>query len=325
MSDNRHFFLKLAHTGARVSPVWWAVIMAIVIMIGGQMVGRNIFDVFLISGLFGDPDSILAEPEIMQNLSAKFNSWQQGFVLALLTIGPIIGVFLWTAHYEKRSIGSLGFFHLSGGVIKFIRGGIFAVAIMALMAFGMKAVGYAEVSEAAVPDSWLQLWPLLVLLLGWCIQGSSEEIVFRGLLFQSVAARHNLLLGLAVSSALFSLAHGFNSNPTPLFFVNLVAYSLFACFYALREGGLWGICGFHALWNFAQGNLFGFAVSGEQFGADRWMSFQETGPDLITGGATGPEGGLVTMAALALSTALLFLISPPKDFPYAETASPPNS
>ena len=314
-------YFDLARIGKYLTPIWWAVPFAIFATIAGQIVGAFIL-VGAFSGGSADSPETGGEPAVGFDM-ASLDSTAQGILLMSLFFAAALLVFLWVRLVERRTIASLGFHGLGSGLFKFARGSAFALISMAAIAFGLQAFGYAEAAPAQVPASWLLVWPLLILLAGWVVQGSTEEIVARGLLFQSVGARHGLIVGLIVSSALFSLAHGMNSNPSALFFFNLILYSLFACFYALREASLWGICGHHAIWNFAQGNLFGFAVSGEQFGADRLMQFTETGPDVVTGGATGPEGGLVTTVVLGVSMAVLLLIKPAKDL-YAKVPSRPD-
>ena len=73
----------------------------------------------------------------------------------------------------------------------------------------------------------------------------------------------------------------------------------------VREGSLWGIGAQHAAWNWAQGNLFGFEVSGIAPAGGMLFNMMETGPDEITGGAFGPEGGLVITAVLLIGIAVL--------------------
>jgi hypothetical protein len=57
--------------------------------------------------------------------------------------------------------------------------------------------------------------------------------------------------------------------------------------------------GLHFSWNYAQGALFGFPVSGVRVGL-AVVRTRETGPDLLTGGAFGPEAGLLGVAAVLL-------------------------
>jgi uncharacterized protein len=89
--------------------------------------------------------------------------------------------------------------------------------------------------------------------------------------------------------------------------VNLALFGLFAALYALFEGGLWGIFAIHSIWNWAQGNLFGFEVSGLELQSGVLFDLMEVGPDWITGGLFGPEGGVVVTIVLLVSSALVWM------------------
>jgi hypothetical protein len=57
-----------------------------------------------------------------------------------------------------------------------------------------------------------------------------------------------------------------------------------------------------------QGNLFGIEVSGNQVIGGVVINLQENGPDLITGGAFGTEGGLACTGVLLLGIALIGIL-----------------
>jgi hypothetical protein len=70
------------------------------------------------------------------------------------------------------------------------------------------------------------------------------------------------------------------------------------------------VFGIHAVWNWAQGNLFGFEVSGQAAAGGTLFNFMEIGPDVITGGPFGPEGGLAVTIVLIISCALVWWLAP---------------
>jgi membrane protease YdiL (CAAX protease family) len=146
---------------------------------------------------------------------------------------------------------------------------------------------------------------VLIALLGWAVQGPAEELVCRGWMLPVIAARYRLWTGVLVSAVFFAVLHAINPNLTPIAGLNLVLYGLFAALYVLREGSLWGISAQHAAWNFAQGNLFGFEVSGIAPAGGMLLNMMETGPDEVTGGAFGPEGGLAITAVLVIGIVVL--------------------
>ena len=167
-------------------------------------------------------------------------------------------------------------------------------------AFGSAAVGAA-------------LLPIGVLMLGFIIQGSTEEIVFRGWLMQLIASRHGLWIAVIANSALFALAHAANIAPSKELYVglaNIVLFGLFISLYAAREGSLWGVCGWHAAWNWLLGLGFGLEVSGQVIDTAPLIA-DLTGRDgaawWLTGAAFGPEASLVTTAVLLTGTVVLIV------------------
>ena len=67
---------------------------------------------------------------------------------------------------------------------------------------------------------------------------------------------------------------------------------------------LWLPIGLHFAWNFFQGPVFGFPVSGTQ--TSTLLQLEPVGPELLTGGRFGPEASLVGVAAELLGIALLW-------------------
>jgi membrane protease YdiL (CAAX protease family) len=100
------------------------------------------------------------------------------------------------------------------------------------------------------------------------------------------------------------LAHSFNPNLSWQAFLGLFLSGLFLAYGYLRTRQLWLPIGLHLGWNFFEGNVFGFPVSGQYF----YQLIRQTvsGPDIITGGAFGPEGGLILLPALLLGTVGIF-------------------
>ena len=64
----------------------------------------------------------------------------------------------------------------------------------------------------------------------------------------------------------------------------------------------------HSAWNFAQGNLFGFEVSGLNVSVGTLIDLNLVGNDFVTGGVFGPEAGIVATFVLLSSIAILLFI-----------------
>lgn len=249
-----------------------------------------------------NPDEVVAANSGSPFLSGLY----QSITLVVAFAGTYLLLWLWVRRFERRPFWTLGF-EPNGAAAKVARGALSGVVMMAGSVGLLALAGFIE-AEPGPPD--LQgasaLPGVLVALVGWAVQGPAEELVCRGWMLPVLAARYRLWLGVAVSSLFFAAAHAFNPGISAIAVLNLALYGLFAALYALREGGLWGISANHALWNWVQGNGFGFEVSGTAVAGGMLVNLMETGPDELTGGPFGPEGGLAVTAVLL--AAILFLL-----------------
>ena len=112
-----------------------------------------------------------------------------------------------------------------------------------------------------------------------------------------------------MSAVIFASYHALNPNLGPIAMLNLFLFGIFAALFALYEGGLWGVFSIHTAWNWAQGNLFGFEVSGMIPPGGTMFNLREVGPDAVTGGPFGPEGGLAVTTVLVISCLLVWVAS----------------
>jgi hypothetical protein len=98
-----------------------------------------------------------------------------------------------------------------------------------------------------------------------------------------------------------------NPNATWVSAAGIFLAGLFLAYGYLTTKQLWLPIGLHIGWNFFEGVVFGFPVSGLDI--YRLMRTTISGPDLWTGGAFGPEAGLVLLPGLLLGAALIFAYS----------------
>ncbi|GGK75406.1 CPBP family intramembrane glutamic endopeptidase [Mangrovihabitans endophyticus] len=131
---------------------------------------------------------------------------------------------------------------------------------------------------------------------------TTEELLFRGVLFRVVEQRAGTAIALVLTGVLFGLMHLANPDASlwgALCIAVEAGFMLAACYVATRS--LWVPIGLHFGWNFAAGGIFSVVVSG----SGRSTGLLEagmSGPAPITGGDFGPEGSLVTVAAGVLLT-----------------------
>ncbi len=294
VSTSRLF--ALARQGRRLTHPAAAIVLAALFLVASQFIGGAPVYLLLWALAPGGSTSLADQP-LPLGLGA-------GLLLAAVTL-PVFGLlWAWLRWFERRPLSTLGF-ERGGALGKYARGFLVGTA-MFLASLGLSAaLGYITVQPAGPALGLATFGGVLAMLLGWLVQGASEEALTRGWLLGSLGARYRPWVGVLISSLAFAALHSLNPNLSGLALLNLFLFGLFAALYALREGGLWGVCAEHSAWNWLQGNVFGLEVSGLTRTGPVMLNLRAQGPDFITGGAFGPEGGLAVTAVLVVAVAAL--------------------
>ncbi len=237
-----------------------------------------------------------------------FPFWRGGVLqdqlISLLTM--TLSIYIARRWLDKRSFASLGLDLspkmwkdlLAGILITFVQMGFVYVVMYTLGWITFE--GFAWKFESAT-DVTLGLVGMFIVfvLVGW-----NEELLSRGYQLQNLADGINLVWGVVISSAVFGILHLGNPNATWISAVGIFFAGIFLAYGYTTTKELWLPIGLHIGWNFFEGVGFGFPVSGMDF--FRLTRITVTGPELITGGAFGPEAGLIVLPALALGMALIY-------------------
>ncbi len=233
----------------------------------------------------------LANPGI--DLEALMASPTLTLISLFLTVLTTGGALIYCLCIEKRSALSMGF--RKGTFGKSYSKGFLIGTVLLLLCCGIAyALGGFTVSMVRT------LTPLyaILFLLGFVIQGSSEEVLLRGYLMMSLSNRCRTAWAVGISSVTFSLLHIFNPGFGLLPLINISLFGVFMGLYVFREGDLWGACAIHSAWNFVQGNIVGVQVSGTGALPTIWQFQPIEGKTLISGGTFGIEASIIVTAVL---------------------------
>jgi membrane protease YdiL (CAAX protease family) len=175
---------------------------------------------------------------------------------------------------------------------------ILLVAGLMAAAGGVRfALDPARSVDALGAAAWTFLWVAVM-----------EEILFRGFVFQRMVDGIGPRPALLAMAALFALAHWGNPGMDgPIFAwatIDTVLGALLLGLAYLRTGRLALPIGIHFGWNWAQGALLGFDVSGfDQAGW--WLPTLSDKPSWLTGGAFGPEASVCSVLVDTLAVGLM--------------------
>ncbi|MED1266978.1 type II CAAX endopeptidase family protein [Bacillus mycoides] len=282
---NKQFkIIEAAKEGRRkVHPIF-AVILAIVFLTLGEF--------FMLFMLF------------LPKADTSFVKAMYNNIEMILTFGgAIFFIFLWIRFVEKRSFASIGFWKVQW-MRKYLRGALIgfffiSIPVIVLILTGIVKLQMQQITATAI-------FGIVGSLIAFLIQGATEEIIVRGWLFPVISVKSRIWVGIIVTSFLFGFLHLLNPGITILSISNIILVGVFAAFYVLKDSSLWGICAWHSIWNWAQYNVYGFAVSGMTIYSTPLFKPVTNGSEVLHGGSFGIEGSIITTIMLSIASIVLW-------------------
>lgn len=206
---------------------------------------------------------------------------------------------------DRRTFLSLGF-TFDRHTLADLMTGFFLPALLFGLIYGFETtVGWLRFDSFAWATTEVEyvLNQMIGLSILFIAVGYSEELLSRGYHLQNLVEGINLPWALLLSSFLFGALHIANANATWVSVLGVTGAGYFLAYGWVRTRKLWLSIGLHIGWNFFEGPVFGFPVSGYK----TFSLLQHTvdGPILFTGGPFGPEAGLVVLPAMLLGAFLI--------------------
>mgnify|MGYP001290827887 FL=1 len=131
----------------------------------------------------------------------------------------------------------------------------------------------------------------------------NEEIAIRGYILHNLSQSFNKYIALIISSFVFMGMHLGNPNIDMLPLMNLFLAGIFLGVYRIHKNNLWFPIGAHLMWNYLQGPIYGFEVSGNKINSLFEQKLQ--GHEVLTGGNFGYEGSIILTVFLIISIYLM--------------------
>jgi membrane protease YdiL (CAAX protease family) len=283
----------------RLRPTWRAVFYTLAMILGSFALQIPLVFVLIALVLLG----IIDQASLM-DLAASQPLLVLGTLINLLLILPL--TYLFRRFLDGDTVLSLGLARAAGWLRDMVAGLLLGTVLIGAIFAVEWAMGWLTVEgfRWQVQSPLLVVVNLLIYLLLMVAVAFYEELAYRGYILQNLNADWAVFVAVVASSLVFGLFHGLNPNVTWLALLNifLAGVVLAACYLVTRS--LWLPMAFHFSWNVVQGAIFSYPVSG--LPAEGLLLTSTVGNPLLTGGAFGPEGGLLSTVALCLALLLLW-------------------
>jgi len=219
-------------------------------------------------------------------------------MLILECLISLISVWIFRVFVDRKSFASLGW-ETTGYGAESATGFFMGPALLGIASLLLLLSGRLQWTDISWdPQSLVISLGLLVLI------AFSEELVFRGYILNNLLDTfRNKWIALAISAVLFAAFHVTNPGMNSLAFANLFLAGLLLGINYIYTKNLWYSFLFHLSWNFFQGPLLGFRVSGLNLPS---LLIAETKGDwMLTGGDFGLEGSVLNMLVSLIAILVL--------------------
>lgn len=241
--------------------------------------------------------------KVIRSIASAVTSDSKAYIATLLctVFGTLISI-IYCRFGEARPLRSMGITKHRAG-LHYLQGlgvGLLVSSVMLVtVLFRVNSITFCKGANYVT---------ILLMMLGFGIQGMSEEFVFRGFLMNTLGGRHHPFVAIGVSAAAFSLSHILNPGFGLLAFINIAMFGVFASLYMILFDDIWGACAIHSAWNFLQGSVYGMKVSGSETTESVFRTVPAISSRLLTGGEFGIEGSIFTTVVFAAGIVVLWLM-----------------
>ncbi|NDV65994.1 CPBP family intramembrane glutamic endopeptidase [Bacteroides sp. 224] len=225
-------------------------------------------------------------------LITYFVSW------LVMLFSAVVCAILFMKYINGRPVSELGF-SIKGRRKDCLVGVIFAAVLYAIGFTVSLALGVLEV--AAVRWDFVSLIGSFIV---YFIAASAEEVLVRGYVQGILMTKMNKFAALIVASLLFSLLHIFNANLTFFSLLNLFLAGIMLGASFMYTHNLWFPIMLHTAWNWIQGSVLGYEVSGGKL-FPSLFTLRLSENNLLNGGSFGFEGSIICSILLIISSVLI--------------------
>lgn len=211
----------------------------------------------------------------------------------------IVVTLLYCKLIEKKDFKSFGIsFDLVGGLSGIVLAVILLFAII-VISLSFNAITFSGINSN-INISSLILWGI-----AFMIQGTTEEIMCRGFLLNSLRNKISLPMTIFISSTAFAFPHLLSLFEAEFVYVipgilNLYLISIIFSLITLWHSNVCSACGLHVVWNFVLYTIMGLSLSGSENVSSGLILFNIKNPNILNGAEYGVEASLITTVVLSV-------------------------
>jgi len=258
------------------------------------------------------PEFAADQAKLMAYVQKQFSGMGNlpgAFLQLIQCISLIFWVILFWKLWDKGRVREIGFTNIKSGWKDLGVGLLIGAVSFSVVAFILLATKSVEMVNSFGMPKFSKA--LVIQLIIFIFVGINEELFCRGYCMTVLKQTKKVWAPLIVSAIIFSAMHSMNGGISLIAYINLFLFGIFMGYLFIKTKNIWMCIGYHITWNYFQGDVFGFLVSGNT--TDSIYSIKVLNHNIINGGSFGPEGGLVVTALLVISLLLVYKFIPNRE------------
>jgi len=254
--------------------------------------------IFLI--IFQAIGMLLAGVDFHNNRGSQKSTFQLNIIYFMSMVGIVGVVWLFRRKVDKKTFASIGF--IKGFISRDLILG--CVLGFVIMLFGF--IVLIVTNQIEYVKFQFNAFDLMNSFTMFVFVAVAEEVFARGYILNNLMVSFDKYVALVISSLIFSLMHVANSDVN---FVGLIIIFLSGILLGLPyiyTKKLWFPIALHFSWNFFQGPIFGFHVSGIEI--PTLLVTRYNAANIWNGGKFGFEGSVVSAVLLVLTIVFIYFV-----------------
>lgn len=240
----------------------------------------------------------MSAAELGEHLETTADLASLTLLQSITLMGLVLQTWLFCRYIDRRTLYSLGFAYKGFARDAFM--GILTGFLLISIGFViLLALGFLHIDGISFSPSTLLGSFILCIVIAF-----NEEIFVRGYILNNLMQSLNPYLSLLISALLFSLMHILNPNIGFISGLNIVLAGILLGLYYIFRKNLWFPIALHFAWNFFQGPVMGFEVSG--LNLEGIVRQTVNGSPLLTGGDFGFEGSLLLTLLMIVAIGAIY-------------------
>ena len=278
----------------------WKILLVFALTYGLSIIVSIILGIVLgvIGSATGNADYLLTG-----NIASIMNNELIFLVSVALSNGvSIISCIMVWRWLDKKKIREMGLTSIKSNSKEFLVGLVAGAITISIVSIGIICFGNVEfVNPVNKPNISLSL---VYGLIAFAFVGFGEEILSRGYIMSVLKQTRSKWVVLVGPALIFAMLHLANNGISILAFINLFLVGLLFAYMFMKSKNIWMPIGYHITWNYFQGYIWGFGVSGND--VQGLYKIKNVSDNIINGGAFGPEGGLMVTIVICLTFGFVY-------------------